>query len=64
MLTSGVGLAGLLISPLFFPSILYGMPRIPGASPADTRPKPSPAENSDPLSWVPEERHRPGFESG
>lgn len=26
---SGFGLAGLLISPFFFPSILYGMPRIP-----------------------------------
>jgi len=26
---SGVGLAGLLISPFFFPGILYGLPRLP-----------------------------------
>ena len=64
MLTSGVGLAGLLISPLFFPSILYGMPRIPGVNPEGTPPEPSQVEDPDPLSWVPEERHRPGFESG
>jgi len=62
-LFSGVGLAGLLISPLFFPSILYGMPRIPGASPAGTAPEPILVEDSDPLSRVPEERQRPGFES-
>jgi len=29
-LLSGVGLAGLLISPILFPKILYGLPRIPG----------------------------------
>jgi len=28
-LFSGIGLTGLLISPLFFPAILYGLPRIP-----------------------------------
>ena len=31
-LISGIGLTGLLISLLLFPSILYGMPRIPDAS--------------------------------
>jgi AraC-like DNA-binding protein len=30
-LLSGIGLAGLLISPILFPKILYGLPRIPGA---------------------------------
>jgi len=28
-LFSGIGLTGLLLSPLFFPSILYGMPKVP-----------------------------------
>jgi len=35
-LFSGIGLTGLLISPLFFPSILYGMPRIPAINPGDS----------------------------
>ncbi len=43
-LFSGIGLTGLLISPLFFPSILYGMPRIPvshtGASAVIQEPMP------------------------
>jgi len=63
MLTSGVGLAGLLISPLFFPSILYGMPRIPAASPAATPLGPGPEEDSEPLSPVPEDPLKPGYEA-
>ncbi len=62
-LFSGVGLTGLLISPLFFPSILYGMPRIPAASPADTPTGPGPAEGSDPRFPVQEELPKPGFEA-
>lgn len=62
-LFSGVGLTGLLISPLFFPSILYGMPRIPPASRAATPPVPSPVPGSDLLSLVPEEPPKPGFEA-
>lgn len=41
-LFSGIGLAGLLISPLFFPAILYGLPRIPDVSGSNSRVK-SPA---------------------
>jgi AraC-like DNA-binding protein len=33
---SGVGLAGLLISPFFFPGILYGLPRVQGPRPVAT----------------------------
>jgi AraC-like DNA-binding protein len=70
-LFSGVGLTGLLISPLFFPSILYGMPRIPAASPAATPPGPNPipirapnlVPGTDPLSRVPEDHPKPGFEA-
>jgi len=62
-LFSGIGLTGLLISPLFFPSILYGMPRIPAASPAATPPGPNPEEGSDSWSPVPEDPPKPGFEA-
>lgn len=33
--TSGIGLAGLLISPFFFPEVLYGIPQIPAQSSSD-----------------------------
>ena len=62
-LFSGIGLTGLLISPLFFPSILYGMPRIPAASPAAIPPGPSPVEGPDPLSPVPEDPPKSDFEA-
>jgi len=32
---SGIGLAGLLISPFFFPGVLYGIPLIPERTPSD-----------------------------
>lgn len=35
---SGAGLAGLLISPFFFPGILYGLPQYPGLVPEDPSP--------------------------
>ena len=60
---SGIGLTGLLISPLFFPSILYGMPRIPTTGPATIPPGPNPVDGSDPLSPVREELPKPGFEA-
>ena len=62
-LFSGVGLTGLLISPLFFPSILYGIPRIPGSSPAVTPPVPNLIPDPNPLSLVPEESLKRGFEA-
>ncbi len=62
-LFSGIGLTGLLISQLFFPSILYGMPRIPGASPARTPPVPNPVPGPELLSRVPEDPPKPGFEA-
>jgi len=33
---SGIGLAGLLISPFFFPGVLYGIPLIPERTPSDS----------------------------
>lgn len=70
-LFSGIGLTGLLISPLFFPSILYGMPRIPlnqsAGSPVipDTMPNkaPDPDSGKTPLSQVHEEVPKPVFEN-
>jgi AraC-like DNA-binding protein len=62
-LFSGIGLTGLLISPLFFPSILYGMPRVPATRPAVAPPGPGMPAHSDPLSPVPEETPKPGFEA-
>lgn len=35
---SGAGIAGLLISPFFFPGILYGLPRYPGLVPEEKPP--------------------------
>ncbi|GAB1415536.1 hypothetical protein MASR2M117_09420 [Paludibacter sp.] len=35
---SGIGLVGLLISPFFFPEILYGIPRLPGKQPSAPNP--------------------------
>jgi len=37
-LISGIGLAGLLISPFFFPAILYGMPRARTVTPHERNP--------------------------
>lgn len=34
---SGISLTGLLVSPFFFPVILYGMPRIPKNAPSNIR---------------------------
>ena len=66
-LISGFGLIGLLISLLFSPSILYGLPRIPDISPGVSHPVPTlvPGEVSlhTPLSRVPEESQEPGFEA-
>ncbi len=66
-LFSGIGLTGLLISQLFFPSILYGMPRIPGASLAGAPPVPNTVPNlvpsPDPLSRVQDELAKPDFET-
>jgi AraC-like DNA-binding protein len=39
---SGLGLAGLLISPFFFPEVLYGLPRVPDLS--ESNPVSTPAE--------------------
>jgi len=69
-LFSGVGLTGLLISPLFFPSILYGLPQIPaisaGVSPSGPDPVPNPTpdvvSNQTPVLQVPKESPKPAFE--
>ncbi len=60
---SGIGLTGLLISLLFFPSILYGMPSIPGASSATTPLVPNPVQGPKLLSRVQEEPGKPDFEA-
>ncbi len=62
-LFSGIGLTGLLISLMFFPSILYGMPRIPGASPAGAPPVPNPVPGPKLLSRIQEEPAKPDFEA-
>ncbi|MEI7725886.1 MAG: hypothetical protein WCK09_12325, partial [Bacteroidota bacterium] len=62
-LFSGIGLSGLLISLRFFPSILYGMPRIPAVSPAGTPPVPNPAPDPELLARVQEEPVKPDFEA-
>ena len=62
-LFSGIGLTGLLISQLFFPSILYGMPRIPAASLASPPPDPNLVPDPDPLSRVQDDHPKPGFEA-
>ena len=36
---SGLGLTGLLISPFFFPAILYGLPRFPGSNATSLEPE-------------------------
>ena len=41
---SGVGLTGLLLSPFFFPDILYGLPRFPQHSPAPVTPDEKPED--------------------
>jgi len=60
---SGIGLTGLLISQLFFPSILYGMPRIPATTPAGTPPVHNLVPDSDQLSRISKELQKPVFEA-
>jgi AraC-like DNA-binding protein len=66
-LFSGFGLIGLLISLLFFPYILYGLPRIPDISPEASHLVPDfiPGRVSldAHLSRVPAESPKPGFEA-
>ncbi len=59
-LLSGIGLAGLLISPFFFPAVLYGLPRYPvTAEPLHTVSVSTEALASSPV----DENKSPAFES-